>query len=103
MITGKGECQGVLDPQDGRVGDGLRYHILDVWVDGLLEVDRWETEFGRGMFGPVQKLAQEGATRTLRERARRVTEDDRVQRASDGQDVLRGEYEGLDDEFEGFE
>ena len=37
MMQGKGEeGVGPLSVRDGRVSDGVRYHVLDVWVDGLV-------------------------------------------------------------------
>ena len=88
-----------LSVGDGKVPDGLRYHVLDVWVDGLLEVEGWEE---RGLMRPVGKLAKEGRTKIVRERARGVLGDERLEEGhAERHDV--GEDAGEYGEFEGFE
>ncbi|KAF6227816.1 hypothetical protein HO173_011918 [Letharia columbiana] len=91
---------GALSAGDGKVPDGVRYHVLDVWVDGLLETDEWE---GVGVMRPVERLRIEGRTKVVRERAREVLGDERSQgieerTGNDGED-RRGDEE---EEFEGF-
>ena len=90
---------GVLNTEDWKVPDGLRYHVLDVWVDGLVECDDWED---KGLLGPVERVAKEGKTRVLKQRARGVLADERLgtNEGTDGKDDEDGEEEG---EFEGFE
>lgn len=90
-MLGEGEWKGtgVLCAGDVKVGDGLRYHVLDVWVDGILGADGWEAG---GVMGPVEVLGREGGTRVVRERARGVLGDERL-----------GGAGGVAEEFEGFE
>lgn len=91
---------GPLSVGDGKVPDGVRYHVLDVWVDGLVGTDGWE---GVQIMEPVERLRREGRTKVLRERARAVLEDERLrgveERIGDGR-----EDDGADEEsdFEGF-
>lgn len=91
---------GALSAGDGKVPDGVRYHVLDVWIDGLLETDEWE---GVGVMRPVERLRIEGRTKVVRERAREVFGDERLQGIEErtGNDVedRRGDEE---EEFEGF-
>ena len=103
LITGKGDCQGVLDPHDPKVGDGLRYHILDVWVDGLLETDDWERGLERGILKPIESVAAESWTKTLRERARSVIDDEQIRDIQNRQGIVEGDTEDTGDSFEGFE
>lgn len=71
--TGKGAS--VLNVRDEKVPDGLRYHVLDVWVDALLECD----DSGKaGLLEPVQRVATEGKTKVLRNHANSVLEDERL-------------------------
>ena len=91
---------GALSAGDGKVPDGVRYHVLDVWVDGLVETEGWD---GVGVMRPVEKLRIDGRTKVVRERARDVLRDDRLQGIEErtGNDE---EDRGIDDEgeFEGF-
>ena len=97
----KREGRGVMDPDDQKVGDGLRYHVLDVWVDSLVEVEQWEKGVERGAMKPVAGLVAGGVSKTLRLRAKGVMEDKRLGEKSDsGND--RGTASG-DDDFEGFD
>ena len=86
--TGKGAS--VLDGNDEKVPDGLRYHVLDVWVDGLLECDEF---VNKGLLEPVQRVTKEGKTKTLRTRAKGVLEDERLFQTR----------ENDEDDFEGFD
>ena len=97
----RGEDRGLMDPQDRQVGDGLRYHILDVWVDGLVEVEVWEVGVERGVMSPVKSLFTGAVTKTLRLRAQGVMEDERLRIALEDENVANC-VDG-DDEFEGFD
>lgn len=85
----------------GQVPDGLRYHVLDVWIDGIEGQVEGMPE-GRVM-RPVDMLAREGKTKVLRERAKEVLADERLTewmgeaKATNGKvDVLRGQGHGED-------
>ena len=99
------EGVGPLSRRDGRVSDGVRYHVLDVWVDGLVGAEGWEKEVRRGMvLRPVEGLRVEGRTKTVRERAREVMEDERlkqavVEEAEEAEEAGEedGEWGGLED------
>ncbi len=96
------EGVGPLSVRDGRVSDGIRYHVLDVWVDGLIGAEGWEKE---GRRGAVMKLVEDlrvtGRTKTVRERAREVLEDERLKQAEvrEREEVgdEDGEWGGLED------
>jgi len=85
----------VLDIGNDKVPDGLRYHVIDVWVDGMMECEDWDTEKG-GLLEPVEKVAKEGKTRTLRTRAKAALDDPRLENNE-------GSVAGEDDNFEGFD
>lgn len=92
-----GHGASVLNVKDGKVPDGLRYHVLDVWVDALLECDEWED---KGLLEPVQRVAKEGTTKVLRSHATSTLDDERLL-----QNHPTEEPEAVDaggDEFEGF-
>ncbi|KAG8533333.1 uncharacterized protein KY384_002116 [Bacidia gigantensis] len=98
-----GECAGVMDPMDQKIGDGLRYHLLDVWVDGLVNSVDWAVGVERGIMGPIEGLAKEGQGRTVRERASDVLSDERLlgDAKVDGVDLMAVQED--DGEFGGFE
>ncbi len=78
-----------MSPGDGKVADGVRYHVLDVWVGWV----------GRGLMRPVERLGREGRTKVVRERARDVLGDERLE-GGDTEGDIGGN--GEDEEFEGF-
>lgn len=87
-----------LSPGLGKVPDGIRYHVCDVWVDGLIQTEAWE---GTGVMRPVEKLSKEGRTKVVRGRAKAVLEDERLQEGEGGLDGA-GKGDGERD-FEGFD
>ncbi len=97
MIEGAGEDQraSVLDVGDDKVPDGLRYHVIDVWVDGIMECEDWNAEKG-ALLEPMERVAKLGKTKTLRTRAKTVLDDARL----DGSTERKLDE---DDAFEGFE
>ena len=101
MYSGKSEDGvGALSAGDGKVPDGVRYHVLDVWVDGLVETEGWE---GVGVMRPIERLGIKGRTKVVRERAKGVLGDERLQgiveRIGDGGEEHGGDEE---EEFGGF-
>lgn len=86
LSTGKGES--------GNVPDGLRYHVLDVWVDGILGAEGWEG-VRDDVMGAVNRLEREGKTKVVRRRAEAARRDERVggdDQAEHGED-MEGEVE----------
>ena len=61
------------------VGDGIRYHVLDVWVDEIEKVWREEDDAAvlERLQGPVEGLARKGRTKILRDRAKEVLANER--------------------------
>ena len=80
LVGGKG---GPLSTSDDKVPDGLRYHVLDVWIDGLEGV--MDKEYERpaplqNLLLPIEEIALQGRTKVLRRRAKEVRSDVRVRR-----------------------
>lgn len=63
LSRGKGE--------ERKVPDGMRYHVLDVWVEELRAVvgEKDEGGWGERMMGGVRVLVKEGVGKVLRKRA----------------------------------
>ena len=91
--TGQGAS--VLAVSNEKVPDGLRYHVLDVWVDGMLECTDSEH---RGLMEPVQSVAKEGKTKTLRTRAIAALDDQRLREDRDGGKDEDEVFDGFDSE-----
>lgn len=96
----------------GKVPDGMRYHVLDVWIDGLEDVaEAMDEETLKVVMGPVRKLAKGGKTKMLRERAKGVLGDERLKgwMGDDESGVknvdspqLKEQHAGSDEEWGGF-
>lgn len=64
LSRGKGE--------ERKVPDGMRYHVLDVWVEelrGVVGGEEDEGGWGERMMGGVRVLQKEGMGKVLRKRA----------------------------------
>lgn len=70
---------GPLDPLDRKVPDGLRFHILDVFVDELQKVDRDEEAPLDMLLSPVVTVKEKGLSKELKRRAGEVLGDERIQ------------------------
>ncbi|KAL8666519.1 MAG: hypothetical protein Q9202_001317 [Teloschistes flavicans] len=109
---GEGEGEGKegvwlapLSPSDGKVPDGVRYHVCDVWADELFAV-LGDGGVGDGveetLISPVRRLGREGRTKVVRGRAREVLEDERVRGWTGTKNGNGVRNEGTEEEWEGF-
>nr|POE74808.1 ribosomal rna-processing protein 1 like [Quercus suber] len=101
-----------LEPKDHRIPNGIRFHVLDVYVDELEKVDAQPTADVVKFLAPVRKLRTETLTKAVKERCAEALEDERVldwtgeakQKASGAHDDTDGdEAEDEDAEFGGFD
>ena len=69
-----------LNARDAKIPNGLRYHMLDIYLDELEKVDEeHEADIpAEKLLDPLMVLQKECPTRTLRLRAKEVLEDERV-------------------------
>lgn len=102
-----GDGLGPLSPGNMKVSDGVRYHVLDVWVDELMGVagddERLGKEIEELLMQPVARLEREGRGKIGRQRAKEVLEDERIKGWME-----RGKDEAVengddDDEWGGFD
>ena len=106
------------DAASVKVPDGLRYHVLDVWVDELEKQVREKfledySEPLEQMLGtPLKRVESEGRTKALRQRAKNALADEKLVRQTEANTVdelakrngVRGEVEhGKDEEWGGIE
>ncbi|KAL8697289.1 MAG: hypothetical protein Q9224_002393, partial [Gallowayella concinna] len=98
-----------LSPGNGKVPDGVRYHVLDVWVDEVVKVVEAKGKVLEGvreqLMAPVRRLEKEGRTKVVKGRARDVLADERLGGLVNAEDerVEEEEDEDGDEDFEGFE
>ncbi|KAL9610551.1 MAG: hypothetical protein Q9167_004763 [Letrouitia subvulpina] len=82
-----------------KVPDGLRYHILDVWIDELEPIDIQRADVG-DLLKPIKTLEKAGRTKIIRTRAREVLTDKRLeawQGTIDDQSSSGEEWDGFRD------
>jgi ribosomal RNA-processing protein 1 len=68
----------ILLEAQGKVSDGLRYHILDVWVDELEKVDERRTAPISTVMDLIVQVKAKGRTKVLRQHAGEALDDDRL-------------------------
>ncbi len=71
-----------LEVGDVRLPNGLRYHVIDVYVDELERVGALK-DGGKGLplgelLEPLRKLGKESPTKDVRRRCKEALEDERV-------------------------
>lgn len=91
-----------LSPRDVRMPNGLRYHVIDIYVDELDKADPERTAPLEEMLAPLRKIAKEGITKAVRKRAAEALDDERVGDWK-GENVKENDDEEEDDEFGGFD
>ena len=62
----------------GKVSDGLRYHVLDLWIDELEKVEGEDKCPLERLMQPMERLSKEGRTKMIRERAKECLADERL-------------------------
>jgi ribosomal RNA-processing protein 1 len=93
-----------------RIPNGLRYHVVDLYVDELDKADEDSTSPVERLIAPMKKMAKDSPNKTARKRATEALDDARLGRwktrkeigeESDEED--EDEEEGEDGEFGGFD
>lgn len=72
-------AKGPFSPSDRKVPDGLRFHMLDVYLDELDKVDEDRKAPVDSLLRPVVTIKEKGLSKELRRRAGEVLSDPRVQ------------------------
>jgi ribosomal RNA-processing protein 1 len=96
-----------MNPTDSKIPNGLRYHVLDVWVDELEKVKSdWESEKDQEtletLVQPIEKLAKNGALKVVREAAKEVLADDTLRKWRGQEDEVMAEAEQEEEEDDGW-
>lgn len=62
--------------EEAKVPDGLRYHMLDIWVEELMLVLKdGEDETGEMLMAPIRTLEKDGKIKTVRKRAKEALDE----------------------------
>lgn len=72
-----------LNVEDMRIPMGLRFHVIDIWVDelekvGVLEDTPENRQVQELVMAPILKLREGSPTRTVRAKAREALNDERI-------------------------
>lgn len=69
-----------LNTTDARIPNGLRYHVLDIYVDELDQVDserKGDMPLEK-LLEPIGRMQKESVTKALRKRAKETLDDERL-------------------------
>ena len=93
-----------LEVGDVRLPNGLRYHVIDVYLDELERVgalkDGGERVPLKELLEPLRKLGKESPTKDVRRKCREALEDERLpgnEKVLQEKDVVDGEWAGIED------
>ncbi|KAK1062885.1 hypothetical protein LTR74_009967 [Friedmanniomyces endolithicus] len=89
---------GPLSPRDTKVPDGLRYHVLDIYVDELEKADVEHAAPIERVLEPVRALGRETVSKAVRKRVKDALGDDRLREWDGVQGMdIDGEVDGAAD------
>jgi len=103
-----------LSPKDMKIPNGLRYHVLDIYVDELEKIMPEQEEKRQNvplqeLLEPVTRLAKQSPTKPVRKRAQETLSDDRLKEwrgevvEQEKEVVAQQDKNDEDDDFEGFD
>lgn len=67
-----------LNVRDGKVPNGLRYHVVELYVDEMDQVDEDSTAPLGELLKPLLRLGKESPVKSLRERVKEALDDPRL-------------------------
>ncbi len=70
--------EGPLDLHDGKIPNGLRYHVTDIYVDELDKADTGRNAPLDMMLAPLRRLGKESLTKAVRKRVGEALDDERL-------------------------
>jgi ribosomal RNA-processing protein 1 len=68
-----------LNVDNGKIPNGLRYHVIDIFVDELDKVDRERDAPLSTLLLPLRKLGEKSVTRPVQKRVKEALEDERLE------------------------
>ncbi|KAK4551791.1 hypothetical protein LTR86_010877 [Recurvomyces mirabilis] len=67
-----------LSARDGKVPDGLRYHVIDIYVDELDKADTKREVLLNEALAPLRKLGEETLSKVVRKRVKEALQEERI-------------------------
>jgi ribosomal RNA-processing protein 1 len=69
-----------LNPSEPKIPDGMRYHVVDIYIDELEEVglSKDHSDLIVKLVAPLDKLEKESHTKTVRLRVKEAKQDPRL-------------------------
>ena len=67
-----------LDARDATIPNGLRYHVIDIYVDELDKVDTERSAPLEEILRPLRQLGQDSRTKPVTKRVKEALEDERL-------------------------
>lgn len=89
--------------EDPRIGNGIRYHVIDIWVDELERIEVLEDgeETLKLLLEPLQTLAKSSPTKDVRRKAKEALADGRLpgneKKEVEAEEVDDDEWQGIDE------
>lgn len=68
-----------LNAREAKIPNGLRYHVIDIYVDELDKVDTKRSAPLEEILAPLRRLCKDSLTKAVRERAKEALDDERLE------------------------
>jgi ribosomal RNA-processing protein 1 len=94
-----------LNASEPKIPNGLRYHVIDVYVDELDKVDTERNAPLEKMLEPLKELGEKSLTKPVKLRVKEALEDERLQdwKSEREQDIDEGNDDERNEDFGGFD
>lgn len=97
-----------FEARDVRIPNGLRYHVIDLYVDELDKADEDNSAPVESLIAPMKKIGKESPNKTTRKRATEALDDARLDNWKQRREIAdqsegEDEEEEEDGEFGGFD
>ena len=88
-----------LNPTDAKIPDGLRYHMIDIYVDELdgMDPDRGSEMPLEVLLRPIRLLGRQSNNRIIRKRVKEMLEDPRLTQWYDEDSEKSGKDNAMQD------
>lgn len=87
-----------LNATNGKIPNGMRFHVIELYVDELDKVDNTRTAPLEAVLEPLRKLGRESTVKVVRERVAEALKDERLLDWQNVRSDESGDDEVVDDE-----
>jgi len=93
--------EGPLNVEDFKISNGMRYHVIDIYIDELERASALEEDAPLDtMLEPLRTMAKLSPTKDVRRKCKEALEDERLpgnEKPVEEKVVADGEWEGIED------